>query len=220
MTDAPDLAHGTGHSSAKRAILLGLKRSGEADLDSIAGELGVSKVAALRHLGQLEHDGLVQRSYRPGGVGRPRVRFRLTPSAARLFPEAYAKMSLCALQFIERSLGRDAVVRMLQERTHEVAAASRPRLGDAPLAERVATLAQIRKEGGYMAELGARRARSVEMLEHNCPILAIAEQYPEACDVERRMFETLLGARVDTSHRVVAGDAVCRFVVRPREARP
>jgi len=70
-----------------------------------------------------------------------------------------------------------------------------------------------------MAEVGARRARSVEMLEHNCPILAIAEQFPEACEVERKMFESVLSARVETSHRVVAGDAVCRFVVRPAGAR-
>ncbi|MCI4332849.1 MAG: hypothetical protein L3K01_03855 [Thermoplasmata archaeon] len=215
MPEAPS-APSSGHSSPKRAILLGLKTAGESDLESIARTLGISKVAALRHLVQLESEGLVERSYRTGGVGRPRVQFRLSRNSARLFPEAYAKMSVCALQFIERSLGRDAVVRMLQERSHEVASESRPRLAGATLPDRVAELAQVRSEGGYMAEVGSRRARTVELLEHNCPVLAIAEQFPEACDVERRMFESLLNAKVETSHRVVAGDAVCRFIVRPK----
>lgn len=217
MSDAPE-PPASGHSSPKRAILLGLKTAGESDLESIARALRISKVAALRHLVQLESEGLVERSYRAGGVGRPRVQFRLSRNSAHLFPEAYAKMSVCALQFIEKSMGRDAVVRMLQERSHSVAAESRPRLAGATLPDRVAELAMIRSEGGYMAEVGGRRARSVEMLEHNCPVLAIAEQFPEACDVERRMFESLLDAKVETSHRVVAGDAVCRFIVRPRKA--
>ena len=67
-----------------------------------------------------------------------------------------------------------------------------------------------------MAELGARRKGTVEMVEHNCPILAIAGRFPEACETERRMFESMLRARVDVSHRVVAGDPVCRFVIRER----
>jgi predicted ArsR family transcriptional regulator len=216
MTADPPIPD-TGHSSPKRAILLALKTGGEADLATLAHSLGVSKVAALRHLAQLESEGLVDRSYASSGVGRPRVRFRLSRTSARLFPEAYAKMSVCAMQFIERSLGRDAVVRMLQERSQAVAAESRPRLTGATLPARVADLAHLRSEGGYMAEVGARRAGSVELLEHNCPILALAEQYPEACEVERRMFEGLLHARVETSHRVVAGDAVCRFLARPKK---
>jgi predicted ArsR family transcriptional regulator len=208
----------SGHSSPKRAILLGLKTAGESDLESVAASLGITKVAALRHLAQLEGDGLVERSYRSGAIGRPRVQFRLSRTSARLFPEAYSKMSVCALQFIERSMGRDAVVRMLQERSREVASESRPRLKGATLSDRVGELAHLRSEGGYMAEVGTRRAGSVELLEHNCPILAIAEQFPEACDVERRMFEALLDAKVETSHRVVAGDAVCRFVARGKKA--
>jgi DeoR family suf operon transcriptional repressor len=207
---------GGGHSSPKRALLLELKTRGETDLEAAARSLGISKVAALRHLVQLESQGLVERSYRSAGVGRPRVRFRLSPTSARLFPEAYAKMSVCALQFIERSMGREAVVRMLQERSQEVAAESRAKLHGATLPARVGELAQLRSEGGYMAEVGSRRAGSVELLEHNCPILAIAEEFPEACDIERRMFERLLDARVETAHRVVAGDPVCRFVARPK----
>jgi len=85
------------------------------------------------------------------------------------------------------------------------------------LSERVGELVKIRDEGGYMAELGHARKNVVEMLEHNCPIMAVADEYPEACRVERELFQKLLHADVETSHRVVAGDPMCRFLIRARE---
>jgi predicted ArsR family transcriptional regulator len=58
-----------------------------------------------------------------------------------------------------------------------------------------------------------------EILEHNCPILAVAEEYGEACTVETEMFRKLLQADVETTHRVVAGHHVCRFLVQPKRGR-
>jgi len=203
-------------SSSKSAALTLLKRSPDSSLDAVATGLGISKVAALGHMQRLESEGLVQRSYQAGHVGRPRVHFRLTERGATLFPQAYTEMSLCALEFIERRLGREAVAELLSQRAGEVADRNWSRVRTGPLASRVAELARIRSEGGYMAEVAGRRAGSVELREHNCPILALARQYPEACETERRMFESLLHAKVDVSHRVVAGDPVCRFLIRDR----
>jgi predicted ArsR family transcriptional regulator len=214
VVDAPPT-----YSTAKRSLLLLLKRRPDASLGEVARELGISKVAVLAHARQLETDGLVARAYRAGKVGRPRVVFRLTETASPLFPHNYVEMSRCALEFVEERLGRPAVRELLARRSADVADRNRGRVARGPLAERVAALAKVRTEGGYMAEVGQRRGSTVEMLEHNCPILALAQQFPEACETERAMFASLLGARVDVSHRVVAGDAVCRFLVRERERR-
>ena len=209
-----------GYSSPKRGILLLLKRAPDSSLQEVAKELGISKVAALGHVQHLEADRLIQRSYRAGRVGRPRVLFRLAPAASALFPQGYTEISLCALEFIARRLGRSAVSELLAQRAAETADRHRARVATGDLRHRVDGLARVRTEGGYMAEVGPRRRGSIEMLEHNCPILAVAERFPEACETERRMFESLLGARVNVAHRVVAGDPVCRFLVRERpEAR-
>ncbi|MGQ0797582.1 MAG: helix-turn-helix transcriptional regulator [Methanobacteriota archaeon] len=209
----------SGFSSSKKHILLFLKRGGEASLTTISTEVGVSKMAALRHLVALEGRGLVQRSQRPEGRGRPRVYFRLADTAASLFPQAYAHMTTKALEFIEERLGREAVVRLLKERSREVYDRHKARFGDGELREKVAVLARLRDEEGYMAELGAATRTTFELLEHNCPIVAIAGRYGEACEVERRLFENLLRADVDTTHRVVAGAPVCRFLIRRHEPR-
>ena len=207
-----------GYSTPKRSILVFLKEHPQASLDEVAARLGVSKVAALGHLQRLEAERLVDRSYVAGHVGRPRVVFRLTAEAAALFPQGYTEMSRSALEFIERRLGSAAVGELFQQRAQETADRHRARLAEGSLAHRVEELARIRTEGGYMAQVTSRRRSSVELVEHNCPILALADRFPVACETERRMFESLLGASVDVTHRVVAGDPVCRFRVRPREA--
>jgi DeoR family transcriptional regulator, suf operon transcriptional repressor len=207
-----------GFSSAKKQILLTLKRQGSVSLAELAEALGISKMATLKHLTVLEGKGLVERSFRAGGRGRPRAFFALTRNSVSLFPEAYTHMTLCALRFIDEKMGREAVVRLLEQRAQEVLDVNRRRIPEGGLKEKVGELVKIRDEGGYMAELGHSGKTVVEMMEHNCPIMAVAETYPEACAVERELFQKLLRADVETSHRVVAGDPVCRFLIRRRPA--
>lgn len=206
----------TGFSVTKQRLLESLKRSGDRSLTELSEELGISKMATLKHLALLEDKGLVERSFRAEGRGRPRAHFRLTRKATRLFPEAYTHLTLCALQFIEARLGRDAVVQLLRQRTQEVYAGNRDRFEDQDFRAKVQTLVALRDEGGYMAERGRIGTESAEVVEHNCPIMAIAERYGEACEVEVDLFRKLLRADVEASHRVVAGDPVCRFLIRRR----
>ena len=221
-TDEVDLGGlDAGFSSAKREILLTLKQRGSVSLTDLSVELRISKMATLKHLNALEAKGLVERSTKAGGRGRPRAFFNLSRRSTTLFPEAYTHMTLSALGFIEDKMGREGVARLLKQRAQEVLDANRNRMPDAPLREKVSELVKIRDEGGYMAELGHAGGRTIEMLEHNCPIMAVAERYPEACTVERELFQSLLRADVETSHRVVAGDPVCRFLIRKRaESKP
>lgn len=220
MTLSPEPLDRPAYSASKTAVLTLLKRRPDASLEEVATGLGVSKAAVLGHLQRFESEGFVERSYRAGKVGRPRVLFRLTDRGSAMFPQAYADMSLCALEFIEHRLGRAAVGELLSQRAGEVTERTWSRLRSGTLPVRVAELARVRTEGGYMAEVSGRRRGTVELREHNCPILALARQYPEACETERKMFESMLKAKVDVSHRVVAGDPVCRFLIRERRSTP
>ena len=218
MTDAEPVPEpvDTGFSATKKRLLDILKRSGERSLSQLAEDLSISKMAVLKHLAVLEDKGLVERSFAAEGRGRPRAHFRLTRKAAHLFPEAYTHLTLCALRLIEERLGRDAVVHLLRQRAQEVSDANARRFEDEDFGARVRTHVALREEGGYMAESARIGRNTAELLEHNCPILAISERYGEACQVEVELFEKLLHADVEASHRVVAGDPVCRFVIRRR----
>lgn len=207
-------------SSTKRDILLLLKREGEKDLEGLARELSLSKMAVYRHVKDLEGRKLVERFSVRGGVGRPRLGIRLAPEASSIFPRAYSSLTVHALGFIEEELGREAVERALRKRQMEVLGGYEAQVQAETLREKVAQLARLRDQEGYMAEDHEAPGGNFELLEFNCPILAVADRYWEACAVERDLFQRVLGADVETTHRVVAGNQVCRFLIRPRKERP
>src|SRR5437899_8010782 len=163
----------SGFSSAKKQILVTLKRRGTVSLSDMSAELRISKMATLKHLNSLEAKGLVERSFKAGGRGRPRAFFNLSKNSATLFPEAYTHMTLCALNFIEERLGREAVVRLLKQRAQEVLDANRNRIPEGGLTDRAGGLVKIGDGGGYRAELGHARKTVGGMREQNCPIMPV-----------------------------------------------
>ena len=203
-------------ASTKREVLLRLKRAGEVDLETLARQLGLSKMAVYRHVKDLEGAGLVERSTRRIGVGRPRLTLRLAPGASSIFPKAYASITCAVLEFVERKMGREAVEAALRSRQASVLPEYVSKVRSDDLRGRVQELATLRDQEGYMAEVRGGAKGRFELFEYNCPIVAIAEKYGEACEVENDLFRRVLKADVETTHRVVAGDHVCRFLIRPR----
>ncbi len=202
--------------STKREILLILKREGQSDLQTLAKRLHVSKMAVHKHAQELEERGMVQRVPVRGAMGRPRLALKLAPSATSIFPRAYAGVTCAALAYIEEKLGRKGVEEALRRRQTDTLAGYRGQVNAGTLAGRVHQLAELRDREGYMAEDRRSGSSKFEILEHNCPIIAIAENYWEACQVEKEMFRKVLDANVETTHRVVAGANVCRFLVSPK----
>src|SRR5207247_11436537 len=90
-----------GFSSAKKQILLTLKRRGSVSLSDMAEELRISKMAALKHLNVLEAKGLVERSFKAGGRGRPPAFFNLSKNPATGLPDAYTHLTMRPLNFTD-----------------------------------------------------------------------------------------------------------------------
>jgi len=207
-------------ASTKREVLLHLKREGEADLATLAKSLGLSKMAVYRHVTDLEKAGLVERYSKRVGVGRPRLVLRLAPAASAVFPKAYTSVTCALLHFIEKKMGRKAVEEALRTRSQAVFGDYEKKVRGDSLPDRVKELAALRDQEGYMAESRRTPRGGFELFEYNCPIVAVAEEYWEACEVENDLFRRVLRADVETTHRVVAGDHVCRFLIRPRRGVP
>lgn len=200
----------------KREILLILKRQGQSDLQSLADNLHISKMAVHKHVQELEDHGMIQRVTLRGTKGRPRHGLQLAPKSSDLFPKAYASVTCAALAYIEEKLGRKAVEEALRRRQSETLQDYKEQVDAETLGGRVHQLAELRDREGYMAEDKKAGSSKFEILEHNCPIIAIAQDYWEACTVENEMFRKVLGANVETTHRVVDGANVCRFLITPR----
>ena len=83
-----------GERKTRRAITKLLKTEGPIDSAQLAQRLGLTAMAVRQHLYALQREGLVTAEERPVPIGRPAKFWRLTREADRLFPEAYAELSV------------------------------------------------------------------------------------------------------------------------------
>jgi len=93
---------------------------------------------------------------------------------------------------------------------------------DAPLEQRVATLAGIRREEGYMAEWGRRRDGTVKLAENHCSISKAARFCPKLCAAELSLFRSVLGddVSVDRVEHILSGDRCCAYRITGRPGDP
>src|SRR5215831_11005681 len=205
-----------GFSEPKKKLLYYLKVMQRAGLEELANTMKMSRMGVHKHLALLQKRGLVEGIETREHVGRPRMIYQLTSQSKSIFPKSYGAIATHALDFIERNMGKEAVEKVLHERQSELFDLYSKRLKDLDFDKRVKELARIRDEEGYMAESkkDSRGGGEHVILEYNCPIIHIAEKHWEACSTESELFEKLLGAKIETTHRAAKGDLICRFQIK------
>ena len=189
----------------------------QAGLEELANVMKVSRMAVHKHLDLLQQRGLVESIETRGHVGRPRMVYQLTSQSKSVFPKSYGAIATHALDFIERNMGKEGVKKVLYERQGELFNQYYKRLKGLDFNKQVKELARIRDEEGYIAESRSKSDGKHVLLEYNCPIIHIAEKHWEACSTETELFEKLLGANIDTTHRAAKGDLICKFVIKERK---
>jgi predicted ArsR family transcriptional regulator len=192
----------------------------QAGLEELASVMKISRMAVHKHLTALQKRGLVEGLEARGHVGRPRMLYQLTSQSKSVFPKSYSAIATYAIDFIERNMGKEAVQRVLFERQNELFDQYYRQLKDLDFDKRVKELAKIRDEEGYMAESKKASKNSsgkFVLLEYNCPIIHVAEKHWEACVTETQLFENLLDADIETTHRAAKGDLICRFAIKERK---
>jgi predicted ArsR family transcriptional regulator len=202
---------------SRRRILELLKREGEADTDAVAVGLGMTVSGARQHLTSLAADGLVAHRRAPLGPGRPRHVHALTAAGDALFPRNYVDLTNELLEYVEDEdpalLGRIFDRRARRRLEHGRARVA----GLRDFGEKVATVARILDEDGYLADFARRDDGSYLIREHNCAVLGVALRYRHACSSELEFLQALLPEAEVTrvAHRI-AGGHICAYEVRPR----
>jgi predicted ArsR family transcriptional regulator len=210
-------------SDAKRRIVDRLKRAPATTAPQLAAEFGLTDTAVRQHLDVLEQQGLVEKAPSPAqGRGRPPVRWRLTPLADELFPDRHGDLTVELIDGIRRSLGEEALDRVIEARTADQEASYRAALpaGGSSVKVRVRRLAEIRTREGYVAE-ALDDGRSVLLVEHHCPICDAASSCQGLCRGELELFRRVLGDDVTverTDHLLSGGDR-CAYRITPVGAR-
>jgi len=203
--------------ATRRRILIALKERGGMTADELAEKLGISAVAVRRHLTNLERDRLVDHQQVQRGMGRPSYVYRLTEAAHQIFPHNYDQLASYFLEAIQDLFGPEAVERIFEHRTHELAESYRSQVDGKHLPDRLEQLARLREADGYMPVWEEQEDGSYVLRQHHCPILHVAEGCSEACAHELALFVDLLDAEVSRQSHQVTGDAECTYQIRPRE---
>jgi len=202
----------------RRAIVRLLKQDGALDSASLARRLKLTPMAVRQHLYELQREKLVTAEERPVPLGRPRKHWQLTRDADRLFPDAYAELTLALIGAMGDTLGPSAMQKVLDARGAAQRAAYERRIAkSAPLAEKLRQLARVRTEEGYMAEV-RREPDGFLFVENHCPICAAARTCQALCSEELALFAEVLGrdVRVEREEHLLAGARRCAYRIAPR----
>jgi predicted ArsR family transcriptional regulator len=192
----------------------------QAGLEELASTMKISRMGAHKHLAYLQKRGLVEAFESRTGVGRPKMIYKLSSQSKTVFPKSYVSIATFSMDFIEKNMGKEGVIRMLRERQNDLFSTYYERLKNLNFGDRVKELAKIRDEEGYIAESKKNKGKGDSghvLLEYNCPIIHIAEKHWEACSAETELFEKLLYADVETTHRAAKGDLVCKFSIKEKK---
>lgn len=203
-------------SQTRRQILIALKHNGGMTADELAQQLDISAVAVRRHLGNLERDRLVEHEQVRRAVGRPGFVYHLSEPATLLFPSSYHHLAAQVLKAVTGMFGQEAVDLIFEQRRVEMERLYGARINGHNLRERLARLAELRTEEGYMATWEEKDDGSFVFHQHHCPIIWVAEYCGPACLEEVTMVSDLLDADVVRHSHQVAGDATCSYEIRPR----
>jgi predicted ArsR family transcriptional regulator len=199
----------------RRAIVKRLKADGPVDSARLARRMGLTPMAVRQHLYALQREKLVTAEERKGRLGRPAKYWQLTREADRLFPDAYAELSVALIGALGDTFGEAGVQRVLASRCAAQRTAYRARIdASAPLGDKLRALAKQRTEEGYMAEV-RRDGDGYLFIENHCPICAAATVCQGFCSTELELFRDVLGPEVavERGEHIVSGDRRCVYRV-------
>ncbi len=207
-------------SPARGRLLDRLKAKGEATASDLAAELDLTASGVRQHLEALRDEGLVVpfEPTREASRGRPRRRWRLSVAADALYPRAYADLTNELLGYVEGSDPElvDAIFRRRRDRRIQNA---RVRLEGLAFEDRIAELARILDEDGYLADWRCADDGSFVVTERNCAIVGVAERYGQACGSEMEFIRAALPeASVERVTHIVSGGLHCTYRITTREA--
>lgn len=202
---------------ARREMLRHVKMCGEAGVEEIAAAIGVTVSGTRQHLTALERDGLIGHRERRDGPGRPRHVYELTPVGDALFPRNYAELTNELLEYVEDE-DPELLSRLFDRRAQRRLERARARTAGLPFEQKVATVAGILDEDGYLADFERRDDSAFVITEHNCAVLSVAMRYGLACSSELAFLqETMPEAEVTRIAHRIAGAHVCAYLVRLRD---
>jgi DeoR family transcriptional regulator, suf operon transcriptional repressor len=203
----------------RRKIVLALKQHGGLTAAELAEMLGITSMGVRRHLTTLERDKLVRYELVQRGKGRPSYVYRLSAQAENLFPKNYAQLANELLGYLASDEGETTVIKLFERRAQRRIRNAEAQLAGKPLAERVAGLALLLSNEGYLAEFEQEDEGTFWLREHNCAVHDVANEFSAACQSELTFLQAILpDAYVTREHHMMGGELMCAYRIESKPA--
>lgn len=202
--------------STREMILHLFKTNNELSAKELTDRLNITCMAVRRHIDVLERDGFVESRTVRQPMGRPTAMYRLTAHADSLFPNQYYAVALDLLDELVQETEPGMVDRLFERRAETLYNKYAGSMEGKDLEDKIAALAQIQNDNGYMVDWQKIREDEFLFTEHNCPISRIAVQYKHVCQCELKLFGALLGADITRPECLSHGSAKCTYTIRRR----
>jgi predicted ArsR family transcriptional regulator len=202
-------------------LLFLLKTRGPQTAADLGTRLQITSEAVRQQLLRLSAEGMVDTKSEVRGVGRPVQVYHLAPAAQRRFPDTHAELTAQLIGEIREVLGEDAMEKLIEVR--EIGTSKRYDAllsGEQGLPRKIARLAEIRNQEGYMANWEREKDGSYLLVENHCPICAAASACTGFCRSEKAIFEHVLGknVRVERVEHLLAGARRCAYRISSRQS--
>ena len=199
-------------------ILYFVKSRGPVSTATLAKALEMTGEAARQHVQKLVAAGLIEgRQEAQAGAGRPRQNWVLTAAGHARFPDTHAQLTIKLIGSVRDLFGQDGLDKLIAQREQESRAAYAQACAAPDLATRLAQLAAVRDEEGYMARLEADGDDWL-LIEDHCPICAAARTCQGFCRSELQLFQEVAGPGVTVmrEQHMLADALRCVYRIRTR----
>lgn len=202
------------HSTAERVLFI-LKTRGSQTISALAKHTGTSAENIRQQLQKCMSEGLVEAyaTESKGKAGRPTQLWKLTTKGNNQFPDTHAELTVTLIRHMN-SLGEGLTERIIGLREQEILNNYHAAMRTMPILEqRIAYLAQLRSEEGYMSEWQAESDGSWVLIENHCPICAAASLCQGFCRSELNIFQAILGSdcTIERCEHILLGARRCAY---------
>ncbi len=202
--------------STRERILNILKERGQATVDALSRELGLTSVTVRHHLDILRGEGLIAAPTlnRRKMPGRPQYVYTLTEKAASFFPKRYEHLAALILGEVRSRLPATEVEQIMQRIGERIAdQANLP--GTSDFEARLIAAVEFLNGLGYMAHYERRNDLDYVLYVANCPYEQVAHRNREICTMDLAMLTRLLGTVPQRTSWTARGDSQCVYIIRP-----
>jgi len=200
-------------TSTRKVILSMLKTQGSLTVHELSKQLGITEMAVRRHINTLERESLIEAKLVRQAMGRPTNVYSLTALSDELFPKKYMQLTMDLLGELVEDEGHEKIDHLFIRRQKKLETRYKTRMKAKSLEERVAELATIQNENGYMVEWAQTGKGEFILSEHNCPITQVANTFQQACKCELALFQNLLDAHVERTECLAKGGTKCVYMI-------